>query len=266
MIKKGSKRTLSRRRENERLQQKKRDTKRKRRRKVAFEVYLCLNFSLLPAHGAANHAAAILALDAAVHAHAVVPDETPDGVDPALVAGEVVVELAGDAVDLVEACPRDRGKVMVLVVQADVVGDPVEGAVVGEGLGDGDIVGRVALGGGDGLVHVVLGDEVAGDGVQAASEEGGEDEVEQGAVRGSADEDDVEGDLHGDVERVDAREGDAVDGHGPDGVEEDLKGAEEGLAKDGVEEEGLEGGGQVGVEAVDAEGLVVRQVVGLCAR
>ena len=50
----------------------------------------------------------------------------------------------------------------------------------------------------------------------------------------------------------------AVDGHGPQGVEEDLKGAEEGFAEDGVEEDGFEGGGQVGVQAVDAEGFVVR--------
>jgi hypothetical protein len=59
-------------------------------------------------------------------------------------------------------------------------------------------------------------------------------------------------------------EGHAVDGHGPEGVEEDLEGAEEGLAEDRVEEDGFEGGGEVGVEAVDAEGLVVGEVVGLC--
>jgi hypothetical protein len=59
-------------------------------------------------------------------------------------------------------------------------------------------------------------------------------------------------------------EGHAVDGHGPEGVEEDLEGAEEGLAEDRVEEDGLEGGGEVRVEAVDAEGLVVGEVVGLC--
>lgn len=52
-------------------------------------------------------------------------------------------------------------------------------------------------------------------------------------------------------------EGYAVDGHGTQGVEEDLEGAEEGFAEDGVEENGFEGGGKVGVEAVDAEGFVV---------
>lgn len=55
----------------------------------------------------------------------------------------------------------------------------------------------------------------------------------------------------------------AVDGHGTEGIKQDLEGAEEGLAQDGVKENGLEGGGEIGVEAVDAEGLVVGQVVGL---
>jgi hypothetical protein len=132
---------------------------------------------------------------------------------------------------------------VVLVVQADVVGEPVERAVVGEGLGDGDLVLRVLLLRGDGLVDVVLGDEVAGERVQAAGEEGGEEQVEQGAARaGEVKEGGVEADLGGDVEGVDLGDRDAVDGHGPDGVEEDLEGAEEGLAEDGVEEEGLEGG------------------------
>lgn len=58
-------------------------------------------------------------------------------------------------------------------------------------------------------------------------------------------------------------EREVVDEHGADGVEEDLEGAEEGFAEEGVEEEGFEGGGEVGVQAVDAEGFVVGEVVGL---
>ena len=42
-----------------------------------------------------------------------------------------------------------------------------------------------------------------------------------------------------------------------------MEGGEEGFAEDGVEEEGFERGGEVGVEAVDAEGFVVREVVRL---
>lgn len=56
---------------------------------------------------------------------------------------------------------------------------------------------------------------------------------------------------------MDPGQGQLVDHHGPQGVEEDLEGAEEGFAGDGVEEEGFEGGGEVGVEACDAEGFVV---------
>lgn len=221
-----------------------------------------LNLALLPAGGAAHHPAALLPLDAALEAHVLVEDEPPDGHDPALVPGQGVVEVGGDAVDLVQAGPGDGGEVVVLVVQADVVGEPVEGAVVGEGFGDWDVVVRVLLLGGDGLVHVVLGDEVAGEGVQAPGEEGREEQVEDGLGGGEVGEGGVEGELDGDVEEVDRGEGDAVDGHGAEGVEEDLEGAEEGLAEDGVEDESLEGGGQVRVQAVDAEALVVGEVVG----
>ena len=47
-------------------------------------------------------------------------------------------------------------------------------------------------------------------------------------------------------------EGESVDEHWSEGVEEDLEGCEEGFSRYGVEEYGFEGGGEVGVEAVDA--------------
>jgi len=50
----------------------------------------------------------------------------------------------------------------------------------------------------------------------------------------------------------------SVDEDGANGVEQNLEGAEEGFSEDGVEEDGFEGGGEVGVEAGDAEGFVVR--------
>jgi len=62
---------------------------------------------------------------------------------------------------------------------------------------------------------------------------------------------------------VDRGKRDFVDEDGADGVEENLEGAKEGFSKDGVEEDGFEGGGQIGVEAGDAEGFVVRKVVWL---
>lgn len=178
-------------------------------------------------------------------------------------ARQVVVELGGGVAHGVEAGPGHGGEVVVLVVQADVVGEPVQGPVVGEGLGDGDAVLRVLLGRGDGLVDVVLGDEVAGQRVQAAGEEGGEEEVEDGVERGEAVEDEVEGELDGNVDVVDLGEGDGVDGHGAQGVEEDLEGAEEGFSENRIENEGFEGGGEIGIEAIDTKGLVVGKMVWL---
>jgi hypothetical protein len=69
--------------------------------------------------------------------------------------------------------------------------------------------------------------------------------------------------LHADIDEVDACEGNFEDEDWPHSIEEDLKGAEEGLAKEGIEEEGLEGCGEVGIQAVDTEGLVVCEVVWL---
>lgn len=45
-------------------------------------------------------------------------------------AGEGFIEFASDAVQLVQSCPGDSGEVVVLVMQAHVVGEEVEGAVV----------------------------------------------------------------------------------------------------------------------------------------
>jgi hypothetical protein len=73
----------------------------------------------------------------------------------------------------------------------------------------------------------------------------------------------VEEQLGRDVEDLDVGDGELVDEHGPQGVEEDLEGGEEGFAEDGVEEDGFECGGDVGVQPVDAEGLVVGEVVRL---
>lgn len=50
---------------------------------------------------------------------------------------------------------------------------------------------------------------------------------------------------------------DAIDGHGPDGIEEDLEGTKEGLAEDRIEKDSLKGGGQISVKTIDTEGLVV---------
>lgn len=112
----------------------------------------------------------------------------------------------------------------------------------------------------------MLGDEVAGQRVQTTGEEGGEEQIENGVPGAEVEEGQVEGELDDDVEEVNTGQGDAVDGHGAQGVEEDLEGAEESLSEDGVEDEGFEGSGKVGVEAVNAQGLVVGKVIGLGIR
>ena len=73
----------------------------------------------------------------------------------------------------------------------------------------------------------------------------------------------VEEYLRADIQEVDARERYFEDEDRSHGIEDDLEGAEEGLAKDGVEEEGFKGGGEIGIEPVNAEGFVVREVVWL---
>lgn len=170
---------------------------------------------LLLLRALADEAAALLALHAAADADGLVEYEAPEDVGPGGVVGEVGVELAGDVVERVEAGPGDGGEVVVLVVQADVVREEVEGAVVRVRLGDGDAVGRVGLRGRHRRVHVVLGDEVPRERVQAARQEGGEDEVQHGPRAQRGEHDGVEGELHADVDGRHPREGHAVHGHGP---------------------------------------------------
>lgn len=177
--------------------------------------------------------------------------------------GQRLVELLGHLIHGRESGPRNGREVVVLVVQTDIVGEPIEGAVVGKCLGHGDHVAGVLLRRGDGFVDVVLGDEVASQGVQTACEKRRQQEIQHCVPRGVAHEEGVEGELDGEVHEMDPGEGDAVDGHGAQGIEEDLKGAEEGLSEDGVEEEGFQGGGQISVEAVYTKGFVVSEMIGL---
>lgn len=226
---------------------------------------LCLvvaKLFLAPAHAGTDLAAALLPLHSTPQTDILVHDKLPHDVDPALVHGQLVVEFVRDAVQLGEPGPRDRREVVVLVVQADVVGEEVENAVVRVRLRDGDLVRRVRgvlLGL---LEDIVLGDEVAGAGVQRAGQKAAQDQICQRFSSCKLDEGVVKGELDDNVEQVNLGERQVVDEHGPQGIEQDLACAEEGLAGDRVEEPCLEIGGQVGVEAIHAERLVVGQVVG----
>ena len=217
----------------------------------------------------ADFASTFLSLHTTPKANLLVQNELPDDLHPAVVARQVAVELVRNLVQLPKPSPRNSREVVVLVVQTDVVREQIQHAVVRESLRRRRKLGFLAL-----LVgllqrarvlceDVVLGDEVASDGVQRAGEEGAQDEITERFAANVLHEEVVYRELHEDVESVDARERQVVNHHGTEGVEEDLEGCEESFAGDGVEEPGFEGSGKVGVEAVHAEGLVVGQVVRL---
>lgn len=93
-----------------------------------------------------------------------VPDEAPHDANPRGVAGEVVIVLGGHLLERREARSGNAGEIVVLVVVADVVGQLVQNTIVRVSL--------VALG-----PFVVLGDEVAGEGMERGTHEGREEEV-----------------------------------------------------------------------------------------
>lgn len=80
-----------------------------------------------------------------------------------------LIKLLGSFIQRMKSCPRDGGEVVVLVVVSDIVGKNVERTIVRKGFRERDLVVGVALSGGNGLVYIVLGDEVTSQGVQAAS-------------------------------------------------------------------------------------------------
>lgn len=149
---------------------------------IIFTSSLGLDFRLLPLGATADQTATLLSLDATAHTDVVVPDESPDSISPALVVRQRLIKLLGNFIQGMKPCPRDSGEIVVLVVISDIVGKEVERTIVGEGLRKRDLVVRIALSGGNGLIYVMLGDEMASQGVQAASQEGGEQQVEKGVV------------------------------------------------------------------------------------
>lgn len=243
------------------------------RANTRLRTHLSLNLILFPIGNlgsrrpATYNSAALLPLHATPHPDLLVKDEAPQHCHPALMLRQRGIKLLCHLMQLRQPRPGDGGEIVMFIVQADVVREEIQRAVVAKRLGDGDVVRRITGRRGDRLVHVVLGDEVARRGMQRAGEERGEEEVQQRidakVAREEVDQHVVEGQLDREVDPVHPGKGHAVDGHGPDGVEEDLEGAEEGLAEDRVEEDSFEGGGQVRVESIDAEGLVVGKVVWL---
>ena len=186
-----------------------------------------------------------------------VPDELPYHPRPILMVRQIGVEFIRDLVQRGQSTPRDSREIVMFVMQAHIISQKVQRAIVGECLRDRRQFGRVPSVRGLFLEHVMLRDEMRRARVQRAGQEGTHDQVHQRVRAEPADYGGVEDDLGDDVEDVDAGDGELVDHHWTDGVEEDLEGAEPGFAEDGVEEEGFEGGGEVGVQAIDTEGLVM---------
>ena len=108
----------------------------------------------------------------------------------------------------------------------------------------------------------MLGDEVTRTGVQRSRQKRTQDQIAQRPTSHPTHQGIVERQLRHDVERMDPRQGQPIHEHGPQRIEQDLKGTEKRLARHAIEKDGLERGGQVGVQPVDAEALVVGQVVG----
>lgn len=200
-------------------------------------------------------------LNTVVHGDVVVEDEVHHDPAPALVLGEVVVELRGFFSQDGQLGPGDEGEVVVLGVVANIPGEEVEWAVVGVCLGGRLGVARpVVL---RRVEDVVLCHKVARRWVQGAGKEGGEEKVEEGIPAPVFDDEIVHEKLHEHVDQVHHGEVDVGDEHRAQGIEEDLEGGEERLAEDVGEHEGLDGGGQVCVVHLVAEELVVQLVVWL---
>lgn len=89
--------------------------------------HLSLDLALLPAgiDSTTHNTTAFLALDTACHTNVGVQNEPPDGVHPALVARKVVIELRSHVADGMKTGPWHGWEVVVLVVQTDIVCEPV---------------------------------------------------------------------------------------------------------------------------------------------
>ncbi|TNN63945.1 hypothetical protein EYF80_025787 [Liparis tanakae] len=157
-------------------------------------------------------------------------------------------EYCGSGTNHGQPASRDAGEVVVLVVVAHVEGEQVEGAVVGVGL--------VAL-----EEHVVLGDEVARDGVQAHPQHGAGQHVDHGLGPPQPAEQGVEGELDGHVGHLQPGDGFGVDAERPDGVEQRLQDNPDKFAQARAEEPAFELGGDVHVDPVSTQVPVVVQVV-----
>ena len=194
-----------------------------------------------------NLPASFFPLYSAPESNFLVPDKLPQYAYPALMARQLCIEFLCDLVHGRQPAPRYGREIMMLVMQANVIRQQIQGTVIRIRLRQrcaSRAARRCQL---RAIKDIVFGYKMARTRVQGAGEEGGEDEVCESVGAEVADHEIVEQALGKDVEEVELRERELVDEHGTEGVEEDLEGAEEGFAEDGVEEEGFQCGGEVGV-------------------
>lgn len=222
-------------------------------------LYLCLDFLWRPVRNLSNFttvphlASTALTLDPRRHADIGIPHEPPEHVNPTVMSRKRIVEFSSDLAKFGKTRPRHGREIVVLVVIANVVGHDVERTVITIGLGNGNLIVWIRCFRSDGLVNVVLGNEVTSRGVEGSGEEGRQEEVKKRLPRAQSREEDViKSDLDNKVEEMHPGEGHLEHTHRPNSVEEDLEGAEECFAKDGVKDNGLDSGGKIGVEAVYA--------------
>ena len=164
---------------------------------------------------------------------------------------EWFVKLRSDLSEFRKLRPRNIREVMVFVVVADVEGEEVPKAVVGEGF--------LALGGGPN--GVVLRDEVTRSGRGRAGESKREREEDECVGTPEAVPDIIAAQDDNPVHHVLEAHRLEHDDHGTESIEEDLEGDEEETTGEGVEEPQLESSGEIGIDIVPSEIAVVVGVV-----
>lgn len=113
------------------------------------------------------------------------------------------------------------------IMQAHIIREIIENPVVGERLRNRRVCQGIFGGGGQGGEDIVLCDEMPRTWMQTAGQETREYKIPQRVERGIAHKDDIEEDLGKYIGEVDGCERHFVYEDGAEGVEEDLKGAEE---------------------------------------
>ena len=184
-----------------------------------------------------NFPPAVLPLDSTPQSDPFVEYEVPDNKNPALVLRQRIIKLLCNLIQLRKSCPWDSWEIMVFIMESDVVCEDIQGTVVRVRFWNGGALDvfwdrRVVDCGW--VENVMFGDEVRRKWVERPGEERRHEEVDQCVEAHCLSDDRVESEFDDQIESVDAGEWVFVYHHGTQGVEEDLKGAEESFAEEGI--------------------------------